>query len=268
MTIKLIACDLDGTTMGEDLVFSPRLLQAVWHAQERGTMVVIATGRGYSSALFFARQLGAVAPLICYQGALIKTQEGETIYRITLSSEHLPQVVSFCEEGRWELTMYCDDQIYYTARVHDQAYYNRWFNLPSHLVDNLLAALPSDPIKFIAIAPTKTLGDQLQTQLSQFARGRFQITRSHDWFVEGIPLDASKGRAVARLAERLGIRREEVMALGDHGNDRSMVEWAGLGVAVGNASPDVKAVADAIVPPQSEDGAAWAIERYVLGGRQ
>jgi hydroxymethylpyrimidine pyrophosphatase-like HAD family hydrolase len=92
--------------------------------------------------------------------------------------------------------------------------------------------------------------------------------RSHAWFVEGLPAEASKGSSVARLARDLGIEREQVMAIGDSGNDTSMVAWAGLGVAVSNASPDVKAVAADIAPSQAEDGAAWAIEQYVLRARE
>ena len=90
--------------------------------------------------------------------------------------------------------------------------------------------------------------------------------RSHDWFVEGLAASVSKGTAAARLADRLGVAREEVMALGDGGNDLAMVEWAGLGVAMGNAAPAVRAAADVIAPSQAEDGAAWAIEQLALNG--
>jgi hydroxymethylpyrimidine pyrophosphatase-like HAD family hydrolase len=90
--------------------------------------------------------------------------------------------------------------------------------------------------------------------------------RSHRWFVEGLAAGVSKGAAAERLAARLGVAREQVMALGDGGNDLAMVEWAGLGVAMGNAAPAVRAAADVVAPTQAEDGAAWAIERYALNG--
>ncbi len=89
--------------------------------------------------------------------------------------------------------------------------------------------------------------------------------RSHAWFVEGLGAGVSKGDAASRLAAELGIDRAHVMAIGDSGNDAALVEWAGRGVAMGNASPDVKAVAEVVAPTQAEDGAAWAIERYALG---
>ena len=92
------------------------------------------------------------------------------------------------------------------------------------------------------------------------------VRKSHQWFVEGLDASVSKGAAAERLAARLGVARDEVMALGDGGNDLALVEWAGLGVATGNASPAVQAVADVIAPTQAEDGAAWAIEHYALNG--
>ena len=126
----------------------------------------------------------------------------------------------------------------------------------------------SDPeIKNLAreeLADLNQHEDRLEDELRSQSAGRFQVVRSHTWFVEGLAQGVSKGEALSRLARRLGVTRQETMALGDSGNDRAMVEWAGLGVAIGNASADVKAVAELVAPPQEADGAAWAIERYAL----
>ncbi len=264
MTIKLVACDLDGTLMGEDLTFSPRLLRAVRHAQALGVIVTIATGRGFTSALDFACKLGTDAPLICYQGALLKTQSGETLHQAALSRAHLPAVIDFCRQQGVELSAYYDDHIYYTARTRDTAYYERWFSLPACRVDDLFVALPGDPIKFIVVADDKAHGDRLEADLRIVAGGHFDVIRSHDWFVEGVALHVSKGDTLAQLAQHLDFDQSQVMALGDNGNDRAMIEWAGLGVAMGNAANEVKAIADVIAPAQAEDGAAWALERFIL----
>lgn len=264
MTIQLIACDLDGTLVGPDLTLSTRLVQAVQRAQARGIIVTLATGRGFPSTRQFAQRLGITVPLVCYQGAQIRALDGEMLYEATLPLQYLTRVIDFCRTGDWELTAYHDDQIYQTTRRYDQTYYDRWFGLPIHQVDDLLTALPGDPIKFIAIAPTGRSGDQLEREIRRLAGAEFLVMRSHAYFVEGIAANASKGDGVSRLARRLGIAREQVMAIGDSGNDASMVEWAGLGVAMGNASPDVVALAGVIAPSQAEDGAAWAIERYAL----
>ncbi len=267
MRIKLIACDLDGTLVGRDLSFSPRLLATIERARCRGVAITIATGRGFPSAQRFITRLEVDIPVICYQGAQIKSPQGETLYETPLPRECLPPVIDFCQHGDWELTVYYKDEIYHTVQKYEPTYYARWFGLPLHLVNDLLAAVPGDPLKFIAIAPNAQSGDRLEKAMRALAGDRFQVMRSHAFFVEGLASGVSKGEALARLARWLDISREEVMAIGDDGNDVAMIEWAGLGVAMGNAAPSAKAVADVIAPSLERDGAAWAIERYILEER-
>ena len=264
MTIQLIICDLDGTLVGERFELSTRTRRAVRLAQDQGMTVTLATGRGYPSAVGFARQLGLDAPLICYQGAQIRAPDGSLIYEATLPRHFLPEVMAFCADRGCELAVYAGDEIYQTTQWYEADYYARWFSLPTHRVDDLLVALPSEPIKYIAIAPDEASADQVEDELRSLVAGRYQVMRSHAWFVEGLGAGVSKGDAASRLAARLGIARANVMAIGDSGNDAAMVEWAGLGVAMGNASPGVKAVARVIAPTVDQDGAAWAIERYTL----
>jgi Cof subfamily protein (haloacid dehalogenase superfamily) len=268
MDIRLIACDLDGTLMGPELVFTPRVRDAICRACARGITVTLATGRGYPSTRGYACQLGIDAPLICYQGAQIRDPDGGTLYQTPLPRTHLPEVIAFCRERGCELALYCDDEIYQTTRMYDPDYYDRWFGLPMHFVEGearLLDALPSAPIKFIVIAANEAEADRVEPDLVALLSGRLQVMRSHAWFIEGLAQGVSKGDALSRLARRLGVVREQTMALGDSDNDAALVAWAGLGVAVGNASPAVRAAADVFAPPQDEDGAAWAIERFALG---
>jgi Cof subfamily protein (haloacid dehalogenase superfamily) len=267
MTIRLVACDLDGTLVGPDLMFSPRLRGAIRRAQEAGIVVTLATGRGYPSTRPFAAALQIDAPVVCYQGAQVKEPDGSTLYESLLPREHLVPAIELCREGGWELSAYCEDEIYQTTWAYDRAFYERWFGLPVHQVHDLLESLPGDPVKYIITAPTAQEADRAERALRAAAGGQFQVMRSHAQFVEGLGRDVSKGNAVSRLAHHLGIVQGEVMAMGDSENDRSMVAWAGLGVAIGNASAVVKAAADVIAPPQAEDGAVWAIERFVLEER-
>jgi hydroxymethylpyrimidine pyrophosphatase-like HAD family hydrolase len=91
-----------------------------------------------------------------------------------------------------------------------------------------------------------------------------QIVRSHGLFIEANPLGVDKGNGLAWVADYLGVPQSQVMAVGDQDNDVPMVAWAGLGVAMGNGSLACKAAADWVAPPFEEDGAAAAIERFVL----
>jgi len=265
MIPRLLICDIDGTLLGPDLTFSPRLLQALLEARAQGTVVALATGRGFPSASYFAQELGLDTPRICYQGAEIRSKDGDYLHQATLSRDYLPKVILFCQTEHLELSVYYEDQIYQATRLYDQEFYDLWFSLPIRQVENLHAALPGDPVKFIVTTPTEQEGNRVETQVREMAAQQFQVMRSHAWFVEGLDRSVSKGNAVARLAEHLDIAQAETMAIGDGQNDASMIEWAGLGIAMGNAPPRVQAVADIVAPPQHEDGAAWAIEQYILG---
>src|SRR5690606_22938928 len=97
---------------------------------------------------------------------------------------------------------------------------------------------------------------------------QLSVVRSHAYLGEVTAPGISKGQALASLAARLGIAADEVIAIGDEENDISMLTWAGLGLAMGNANEAVKEVADAVIPSIDEAGVAWAIERYVLEDQQ
>ena len=106
--------------------------------------------------------------------------------------------------------------------------------------------------------------DIIETRWKARFDGHLDIVRSHRLFVEGNPRGVSKGSALAWLAQRLGIPRERVLAVGDNDNDRSMIEWAGVGVAMGNSPPTLQAIADWVAPSVEGDGVAAALDRFVL----
>ena len=261
---KLLACDLDGTLMDETFTFTPRVKAAVALAMDRGVAVTIATGRAYPSALPFARELGLTLPLICTQGGLVKDPiTGEVLHQAVMSLSLAHEIIALSQQRGWHLTLYADDQVYLTGLQCPRSFYDQMFGLPLHVVNELVTAITCAPAKFIIIAEPEE-ADTIVPELRKRFTGRLRIVRSHRNFVEGNPLDASKGRALARLAARLGIRRSQTAAIGDNDNDADMVAWAGLGMVMGNAHPDLKAIADVILPPVEKDGVAVAIEKYIL----
>ena len=265
---KLLACDLDGTLMDETLTFTPRVRAAVARAMQHGVAVTLATGRAYPSALPFAQELGITLPLICTQGGLIKDPTtGEVLHQATLPLPLAHEVIALSRQHGWHLTLYVDDQVYLTELRRPRAFYDQMFGLPLRLVPDLAVAVARPPAKFIVIAEPQE-ADAIVPVLRRWFAGRLRIVRSHRNFVEGNPLDASKGLALARLAARLGVPQAQVAAIGDNDNDANMVAWAGLGMAMGNAHPDLKAIADVILPPVQEDGVAVAIEKYILGSEK
>jgi Cof subfamily protein (haloacid dehalogenase superfamily) len=173
------------------------------------------------------------------------------------------EIIALSQQRGWHLTLYRDDLVYLTRFEHVHSFYDQMFSLPLRVVNDLSTAATGPLDKFIIIAQPEE-ADAIVPELRQRFDGRLRIVRSHRNFVEGNPLDASKGQALAHLAARLGIPQSQTAAVGDNDNDADMVIWSGLGMAMGNAHPDLKAVADVILPPVEEDGVAVAIEKYIL----
>lgn len=264
MSYRLIACDLDGTLMGSERVFSPRVRRALSAAQASGAHVTLATGRSYLSARPFAEELSIAAPLVCYQGGLIVEPGGRVLHQVVLRRDFAAQVLALAAERGWHATLYQDGQIYVTEMRHSPAFYDSMLNPGVQHVADWQALLERDPDKVLLVADEPAQTELIYAEMRERFSASMQIVRSHALFVEANPPGVNKGVGLAWLAEHLGVERAQVMAVGDQDNDVPMLAWAGLGVAVGNASPDCKAVADWVAPPLEEDGAAAAIERFVL----
>ncbi|MHB0858454.1 MAG: Cof-type HAD-IIB family hydrolase [Anaerolineae bacterium] len=265
MTFQLLALDLDGTLLHENLTMSPRVRASLALAAKRGVRLVLASGRGYPSMRRWAQELQVTAPVIAYQGATVTDPSThQKLLSTTFSLALAREVAAFCRERRLALTMYADDQIYLEEKHHSDAFFDQWFDLPYRLVADLATSLPCDPTKFIIVDEEHVL-DRLRPEVEERFGDRLQIVRSHRWFLEGLALGVTKGSALAWLAQRLGVPRERTMAIGDSGNDGPMLAWAGLGIAMGNASREAKAAADVVVGSIEEDGAAEAVERFCLG---
>lgn len=264
---RLLACDLDGTLMGNDTVIPTRVQQAVTAAQARGIHVTLATGRGFPETLPFAQALNITVPIICYQGGLVKNPlTGELLFRATMPRALVLGVIELAHRRDWHLVVYVDDAVYIDEYRHPHSFYADLLGLNIHLVNDLadvIAHSETDPAKFLLVAE-EAESDRIYSEIDGRYGQQMNVVRSHVLFVEGNPLGVSKGSALRRLAEYLNVLQREVMAIGDQGNDVPMLEWAGFGVAMANANPATKAAADWIAPPLSADGAAVAIERFLL----
>jgi Cof subfamily protein (haloacid dehalogenase superfamily) len=265
--IRLVASDLDGTLTDEELDLSPRVRRAIAAAQERDVVVTLATGRKFDFVIPFAHDLGITAPLISYQGGLIQAPDSEApLYRAAMEPKLVREVLAWRTQHGRHIALYADNDVFIDERRHPDAFYRFMLSWRWTCVDDLSSVLERHtPVRFIVfVEPHEAV--QVEAELRHIFGGRMEVVRSHPMLVEGNPLGVSKGNALRRLAAHLSVPQVQVMALGDHDNDASMLAWAGLGVAMGDGSPGVKAVADWIAPPLAEDGAAVAIERFVLDG--
>ena len=230
----------------------------------RGIVVTLASGRAFPSMLPYVEELGITAPVISYQGSkAVLPMTGEAIYHATLPLSEAHRLLEYAQSLDLDISAYVDDRIYLRDERHPEDFYQRWFGLPRVLVDDLVASLPHEPTK-ILISGEVSDNDQLLPKLQARFGSSMCIVRTHELFIEAVAQGVSKGTALERVADHLGIHQEDTVAIGDSDNDAEMVSWAGLGVAMENATAAVKAVADYVVPSVVEDGAAVAIETYCL----
>jgi Cof subfamily protein (haloacid dehalogenase superfamily) len=264
--IKLVALDLDGTVVNDQLKISHRVLKLLNHlVTQTDVRVVIATGRMFLSALPFARQIGIVEPLVTYQGAMVRdiadghAQRFHAPIPMPLAREVLHTLI----EDHYHINLYMHDQLWTHPNNVHASYYSQKAGVEPVFHENLLDCMTVDPTKIMVIDDDRL--DKLLDYLGHNFEGRLSFCRSRTNFCEIIDVSASKWNALHTLAQEWGILPEEIMAIGDQGNDLSMIQHAGIGVAMGNAPDDVKRHANYVAPSISEDGVAEAIERFVLG---
>lgn len=269
--IKLLIVDIDGTIAGKSNEVSNRVKTAIRAAQAKGVRVGIATGRMYKSALKFHQEIGADFPLIAYQGAWIQDPETETIHR------HLPVPVKIARElidyfeqshlfDKLSLHVYLDDRLYVRDINPDTELYIGRSGIPAHPVGDLRKVLTANPTKILAMSEDINLIDSLLLDLRhRYPQDALHITTSVPIFLEATQSGVNKGSAIDYIATKLlGISAENVLAIGDNFNDVEMIDYAGIGVAMGNAPDDVRAIADWVAPHIEADGVAAAIEKFIL----
>ena len=266
MRIRLLAIDLDGTLVNDRLEMDPRDVAAIKAATAAGVNVVLATGRMFKSSLRYAEPLGLKGPIINYQGAIVREiASGDVWYRCELTVPMQQRVLGFAEPRDWHVNAYVDERVY-TARARPEAdLYARVAMVPYEVVGPLSKWLSRDSTKMVLVDLEPADVPARITELSAWMGDMGRVTRSLDWFVEVVNPEVSKARALAMVADRLGVAQAEVGAIGDNLNDEDMVRWAGFGVAMGNAPQALKAVAKHVTGRIGEGGVAQVIERFVLG---
>ncbi|HEX6293307.1 MAG TPA: Cof-type HAD-IIB family hydrolase [Herpetosiphonaceae bacterium] len=267
MHYHLLALDLDGTTVGRDLTVAPDTIAAVAAFQSRGGWVSLATGRNVRTTAIFAEQLGVNGPLICYQGALIKDRRsGEILFHDPVPPDRAAEAVSQLLGAGVYVHAYIDDELYVPWSGREVELYQSFsqVKLVVHVVDDLAAVVAQHPpTKLLFIDEQDKVGPRVAGLQTHFV-DRLHVVRSHAHFGELTAPGCTKGRALAQLAARLHIPQQQVAAAGDQFNDLEMLTWAGLGMAVRSAPPEVLAVAQVLIDEPEQAGVAAAIRRYLL----
>ncbi len=265
MAVKLFVTDLDGTLLPSGKEVSPENIRAVQEAAARGVVVTIATGRMYRATLPVAQSLGVDVPIITYNGALIKSVQGEVFYSDSLLPENILAVLEFCREKNWHIQLYSDDVLYYAEANRYSERYEALQQIKGQAVGwQELAKRTAHVTKLLSVSDSQEETDERVRILQSEFEGRLVVMKSHPLYTEIINPGISKAAGLERLASLLGIDIRDTMAIGDSDNDIPMLKAAGKSVAMGNALPGVKDVCDYVTGSCEDNGVAEAIRQYVL----
>jgi Cof subfamily protein (haloacid dehalogenase superfamily) len=205
--------------------------------------------------------------MINYHGALIKTTESKkVIYHQPLSNQLAVSIAGEAEAQGYHVNVSINDRLYIQEENDFSRYYRTIAAVELEVVGRLSPFLKKrgdDPTKLTIISWDGNLAEAEAMIRAKFG-DMVVALQSRPYFLEITDRRATKGQALKRVAEREGIRREEIIAFGDSYNDLDMIRFAGLGVAVANARPEVLRAADLVTAANTEDGVARVVEEYVL----
>ena len=267
--IKVLALDLDGTLTNDQKIVTPRTRAALDAAIAQGVTVVLASGRPTAGILPLAKDLGLDKKggcILSYNGGkIVDCATGETLYEKTLDPAVVPELCAFAAAQDVAVLTYNSEGIV-CERDKDEWANKECFTtkLPMIHVDDL-ASYVDYPICKMLVTLDPARRDAVCAAGQQQFQGRVDLYPSSPFFIEAVPLGVAKDGSLAALLEHMGLTRDNLMACGDGLNDRSMIAFAGVGVAMQNAEQPVKDVADYVTAADNNhDGVAEAVEKFIL----
>lgn len=266
----LIALDLDGTLLTDDLRITERSREAIRRARERGAAVLLASARPPRSMRRYHRDLGLDTPVVAYNGALVwDVAAGTSLLHKPLVPDAARALVAFLRrrDPALNISLECGDRWYIDDLTEEVRRAIEQYEVdPPHGVGCLEQVLAdeAEAISKVLFRGNLKTAQELLAALPPDLPERLHITTSGEWFCEVMAAGATKAAAIEWTAAYLGRASGGVLAIGDSPNDIPMLQAATLGVAMGNAAPMVIEAADVITSTNNEDGVAVAIERYLL----
>jgi len=283
--MKLIATDLDGTLLNELGKVSTENAQAIKNALDQGIKVVVATGRAYEAANQPLQEVGLTLPIICLNGAMTYTENKELLKHIPMDRDALQRIQQRCSEENLYFEIFSQDLAHSVSKedfkrvlkdIADTANplvpaeelseraERRFQEENVQITNDFEKLLKNKDLNFYKVLAFSLNKDVLAKLASEFQeKPSVAVTASGDINIEFNHIDAQKGYAVEQFAKRLGIDMKDVMTLGDHFNDESMIRMAGRGVAMGNADEAIKEIATHTTKSNLENGFAYAVEKML-----
>jgi Cof subfamily protein (haloacid dehalogenase superfamily) len=242
---------------------SERTIAAIRRVRERGVPFIVVTGRMFRSVRPYLEQAGITDPVVCYQGALVADPAtGDFLRHVPIPLELAREALAAFAAERVHVNCYVGDQLY-VADVNEYARrYADFQSIPVTPVGPLGDWLTEPPTKLVAVDDPDRIAALAETLRGRFD-GRLFVSTSLPIFLELASPEVSKGSGMQFVAARLGFAAERAVAFGDGENDVELLEWAGYGIAVADAHPRLKAVADWTCPGPNEAGVASVLEAYL-----
>lgn len=262
-TYRLLALDLDGTVVTREGTIPESVVSGLNRLRRQGLRVVVATGRSYPSTRPFTGVLPPDTPLAVCNGALVR--QGEEIWhKYSLSPQNLAVPLELMRRENLAAFFITADRIYVNRSDPQVLALSEALRLEFPLLPDCrdLNAGELLGVSFMVAAEKRPA---LYQTLHRHVNGTLRLTLSGEVFVDVLHPGASKGQAVASIARRWSVSRRQVCAVGDGLNDMDMIEFAGLGVAVANADPELKQVARRVTKGESHRGALELIHYLETG---
>lgn len=269
MKYKFLVLDVDGTLLNDEREISKRTLAALLKVQQMGVRIVLASGRPTYGLMPLAKtlELGNYGGFILsYNGCqIIKAQNGEILFERRINPEMLPYLEKKARKNGFAIFTYHDDTLITDSPdneyIKNEALLN---NLKIIKEDEFSTAIDFAPCKCMLVSDKEKALIGLEQHWEKRLAGTLDAFRSEPYFLEVVPCGVNKANTLGALLEHLGVTREEVIAVGDGVCDVTMLQLAGMGVAMGHSQDSVKVCADYVTASNEEDGVALAVEKLIL----
>jgi len=245
------------------LRLDPRDVDAVRRMVAAGVTVVACTGRPYPGAVPWVKRLGLAGPIVCYQGAQVRTLDGDTLLDHGVHHSLAMEVIRYARERDLHVQGYRDDLLIVQRDRPEARRYAQHAGMEIHVVDDLDQAMGETTPKLVIVSTPETIErllpdpetiERLLPDVRRRWEGKLNAATSTPDYLEFTSVESDKASALRFVSDRLGISQSEVAAVGDGRNDTSMIAWAGLGVAVEGSPGEVIAVADRTIPGPGHGG--------------
>lgn len=264
---KIFFTDLDGTLLSDKKEITPKTREMLHRITEAGHYLVFISGRPLMSVQEVRNTLPVSDKnlyLIASNGGMIYDAEHKKILkRTSLTMEQTKHLLETAKKAGVHCHTYTDNAIVSEKQSDELTFYQKTIHMPSFITDDIIGSLDKEPLKCIAISAEKKKLEELRDELLPWAEGQVYLMFSNERLLEMIPADSGKGTALTWLSEYLDVPIENTLAAGDMENDISMIEAAGVGVAMKNGAPHVQERADRITPEDNNnDGLVPILEEF------